>query len=117
MHIADVMGMQGGAEEQIPGEERGAANAAHVLRARRHLRHLVPFPLDAGAKTAVQKALKELNDWAREYWGPELVEIVEDDDENDTGAARTSSTTTTAAGNGGAARTSCTGTTAAASGS
>ena len=85
VHIADVMGMQGGAEEQIPGEERGAANAAYVLRARRHLRHLVPFLLDAGAKTAVQKALKELNDWAREYWGPELVEIVEDDDENDTG--------------------------------
>ena len=70
---ADIIGLQGGAQEQIPREEKGAANAAHVLRARRHLRHLVPFLLDAGAKTAVQKALKELNDWAREYWGPELV--------------------------------------------
>ena len=69
----------------VPREERGAANAAHVLRARRQLRHLVPFLLDAGAKTTVEKALKELNDWAREYWGPELVEIVEEDDENDTG--------------------------------
>ena len=85
MHPAGVIGLQGGAQEQIPREERGAANAAHVLRARRHLRHLVPFLLDADAKTAVQKALKELNDWAREYWGPELVEIVEDDDENDAG--------------------------------
>eukprot|EP00439_Symbiodinium_sp_Y106_P072007 s2720_g13.t1 len=75
----------GGAQEQIAREERGAANAAHVLRARRHLRHLVPFLLDADAKTAVQKALKELKDWAREYWGPELVEIVEDDGENNTG--------------------------------
>ena len=45
----------------------------------------VPFLLDADVKTAVQKALKELNDWAREYWGPELVEIVEDDGENNTG--------------------------------
>ena len=70
---ADVIGLRGGAQEQIPREERGAANAAHVLRARRHLRHLVPFLLDADAKTAVQKALKKLNDWAREYWGPELV--------------------------------------------
>ena len=86
---ADVIGLQGGAQEQIPREEKGAADAAHVLRARRHLRHLVPFLLDADAKTAVQKALKELNDWAREYWGPELVEIVEDDDENEAGGGGT----------------------------
>ena len=65
--------------------ERGAANAAHVLRARRHLRHLLPFLLDADTREATQKALKELNDWAREYWGPELVEIVDDDGENAAG--------------------------------
>ena len=27
---------------------------------------------------------RERDDWAREYWGPELVEIVEDDGENNT---------------------------------
>ena len=41
VHPVDVIGLQRGAQEQVPREERGAANAAHVLRARRQLRHLV----------------------------------------------------------------------------
>ena len=35
VHPADVIGLQGGAHEQVPRAERGEANAAHVLRARR----------------------------------------------------------------------------------
>ena len=72
-----------GRERERP--TRGEANAAHVLRARRRLRELLPF-LEGEAKSATTKALQEPDTWAAEYWGEEeVVEIADDGGNMDTG--------------------------------
>ena len=82
--------------------------------AKRRLRALLPF-LEGDTWRAATQALKELDEWAAEYWGgDEAVEIVEDEGDADRGkVARASTPTTTAAGGAPkAARTSSPSTTA-----